>query len=261
MDQASASAAPRASVPTGESRLAAAATDVGCVRQRNEDSHGMVESLGLYIICDGMGGAAGGDIASQMAVEAFLDWVRSRAASIDLDHRQQRAQLLEDAILHANRTVFSRAQQEPRLHGMGATLVSAWFHGRDVLLANVGDSRAYLIRDASIKQLTEDHSLLAEQVRLGAMTEAEAAASPMHSVITRALGTREVVEPDFFHLEAEPGDRVLLTSDGLLRHVTDDEILATVCQGTPLEACTRLVALALTGGGSDNITCILVESP
>ncbi|SNT19563.1 protein phosphatase [Granulicella rosea] len=267
MNLASGSAVPRDIEPRSESRQAAAATDVGCVRARNEDSHGMVEALGLYVVCDGMGGAAGGEIASQMAVEALLAYMRGRFAAIDpdlraeLESRHERAQLLEEAILHANRVVYCRSLLEPELQGMGSTLVCAWFSGRDVLIANVGDSRAYLLRRGSIQQLTEDHSLLAEEVRSGAMTKAQAESSPLRSIITRALGTRERVEPDFFRIEAEPGDRFLLTSDGLLRHVDDATILDTASQGPPHEACTRLVSLALQGGGRDNITCILVQTP
>lgn len=239
---------------------AAAVTHVGRVREQNEDSHGMVEALGLYIVCDGMGGANGGEVASQMAVEGFLGYLRSRVTGgAELD-REARVQLMHEAVVHANEAIFLRGAAEPELRGMGATLVATWFFDGVALVANVGDSRAYLIRDRTIRQVTEDHSLLAEEVRRGTMTEEEAAASPLQSVITRALGTRNTVEPDFFLVELKEKDRVLLTSDGLLRHVEDETILDVASAGTQQEACEKLIELGLEGGGSDNMTCIVVEA-
>ena len=241
-------------------KVAGAATDVGLVRHHNEDSHGMLESLGLYVVCDGMGGANGGEVASQMAVEGFLGYVREQSAGADLSDREVRVEILAGAVKQANHEIITRAGREPGLRGMGSTLVGSWFYDGEAVLANVGDSRAYLVRADGLRQLTDDHSLIAEQMRLGTMTAEEAAVSPMQSVITRALGARETVEPDFYLVEMQAGDRLLLTSDGLLRHVADDEILATAREGTPHEACSRLVQLAREGGGSDNITCILVQT-
>ena len=171
-----------------------------------------------------------------------------------------RVDILEGAVKHANHEIITRASRDPALHGMGSTLVGSWFFDREALLANVGDSRAYLVRADGLRELTEDHSLIAEQLRLGTITPEEAAVSPMQSVITRALGAKETVEPDFYLVEMQVGDRLLLTSDGLLRHVPDPVILATALVGTPHEACSRLVQLARDGGGSDNITCILVQA-
>jgi protein phosphatase len=241
-------------------KIAGAATDVGCVREHNEDSHGMLESLGLYVVCDGMGGALGGEVASQMAVEGFLGYIRTHSTGVDVSNRELRIDVLAGAVKHTNQGIFSRGNLDPLLHGMGSTLVGAWFFHQEALLTNVGDSRAYLIRGNELRELTEDHSLVAEQVRLGTITLEEAANSPMSSVITRALGARETVEPDFYLLETFPGDRVLLTSDGLLRHVPDELILSTAQQGTPHEACSQLIQLARQGGGSDNITCIIVQA-
>lgn len=246
--------------PDSATPRAAAVTHVGRVREHNEDSHGMVEALGLYIVADGMGGANGGEVASQMAVEGFLGYLRSRVPGDVAMDRDARVQLMHEAVVHANDAIFLRSEAEEELRGMGATLVAAWFFEGVALVANVGDSRAYLIQDMKLRQVTEDHSLLAEEVRKGTMTEAEAAASPLQSVITRALGTRRTVEPDFFLVELKPNDRVLLTSDGMLRHVEDETILEVASVGTQLAACERLIELGLEGGGSDNMTCVLVEA-
>jgi serine/threonine protein phosphatase PrpC len=242
-------------------RTAAVSTDVGCVRDHNEDSNGMLESLGLYVVADGMGGAAGGEVASQLAVEAFLNTAREAAmqapeSPLSCD---QRAAILREAIAQANRSIRLRAEASPELTGMGCTLVAAWFWASEALIANLGDSRCYLLRDTEVVQLTEDHSLLAEHVRKGLMTPAEAESSPMHSIITRALGTSPDVQADYFSLELGPGDRLLLTSDGLMRHVKDDAIGMANRDGTPQQVCTRLTNLARDGGGVDNITCMLIE--
>jgi serine/threonine protein phosphatase PrpC len=239
---------------------AAAVTHVGRVRQHNEDSHGMLESLGLYVVCDGMGGANGGEVASQMAVEGFLAYIRSCVPTDAPFDRETRLRVMHEAVVHANSSVFQRGESDPALEGMGATLVAAWLFDGVALVANVGDSRAYLVHGNTLRQVTEDHSLLAEEVRKGSMTEEQAAASPLQSVITRALGTRQTVVADFFLVELAERDRLLLTSDGMLRHV-DDPTIAEVTSQNPLqEACERLIELGLAGGGSDNMTCILVEA-
>ena len=228
---------------------AAARTDIGCVRKSNQDTFGVDEASQLYVVCDGMGGAAGGEIASGVAVHAFL-------ASFDARNPEG----LCVAAMAANSAVLARANAEPALRGMGSTLVAAHVDGSLLRLVNVGDSRAYLVRGGECRQLTEDHSYVQEQVRAGLMTPALAEASPLQSVITRAVGADEALEPDCSAIELRAGDVVLLTSDGLTRHVTDAEIASVAGGGGGLEErCAELVEMAKANGGSDNVTCVLLQ--
>jgi protein phosphatase len=169
--------------------------------------------------------------------------------------------LAEEAIFAANEAIFSRSQRNYKLSGMGTTLVGLLIEERRVWVFNVGDSRCYRLRSRQLKQITLDHSLVEEQVRLGRMTHAEALRSPLKNVITRALGTQSRVTPDIFELEAEPGDLFLLCSDGLTRELTDPLIESLLAIDLPLETlCVRLVAAAKKAGGHDNITAILVRA-
>jgi len=228
---------------------AAAQTDIGHVRKSNQDTFGVDEASQLYVVCDGMGGAAGGEVASGVAVHAFL-------ASFD----GRNPDALCVAAAAANDAVLARAKVEPALRGMGSTLVAAHVDGSLLRLVNVGDSRAYLVRGGKCRQLTEDHSYVQEQVRAGLMTVAVAEASPLQSVITRAVGADEALEPDCSAVELRVGDVVLLTSDGLTRHVSDAEIASIAGEGIGLEErCAVLVELAKVNGGSDNITCVLLQ--
>jgi protein phosphatase len=178
---------------------------------------------------------------------------RPKAASMPL--------LAEEAIFAANEAIFSRSQRNYKLSGMGTTLVGLLIEERRVWVFNVGDSRCYRLRSRQLKQITLDHSLVEEQVRLGRMTHAEALRSPLKNVITRALGTQSRVTPDIFELEAEPGDLFLLCSDGLTRELTDPLIESLLAIDLPLETlCVRLVAAAKKAGGHDNITAILVRA-
>lgn len=248
---------------------AAARTDIGKVRRKNQDTFGLDASLKVYVVCDGMGGVAGGEIASCLSVDAFLASLRAAAAGVFGQVAQEEPQrsdhLLFQAVKAANAAVLMRAEKDSALRGMGSTLVAALVEDHRLHLANVGDSRAYLIRGREIRQLTVDHSYLQEQVRQGFITEEMAAASPMQSVITRAVGVEENLKPDLFGLELEPNDRILLTSDGLTRHVLDAEIADIVSapqvgtQTAVERCCERLIELANERGGSDNITCLLLD--
>jgi PPM family protein phosphatase len=176
-----------------------------------------------------------------------------RAASMPL--------LAEDAICAANEAIFSRSQRNYKLAGMGTTLVGLLVEERRVWVLNVGDSRCYRMRKRRLEQITLDHSLVEEQVRLGRMTHSEALRSPLRNVITRALGTQSRVTPDIFELEAEPGDLFLLCSDGLTRELTDQRIDSILGTDLPLDdLCARLVEAAKKAGGHDNITAILVRA-
>ena len=240
---------------------AAAASDRGRKRPSNEDAFGFSVEHGVYLVCDGMGGAAAGEIASSLAVDEMLrllDRDPSDSSELMTTAMPQRA---ERAIFEANEAIFSRSQRNYKLSGMGTTLVGLLVEERRVWVLNVGDSRCYRLRERHLEQITLDHSLVEEQVRLGRMTRSEALRSPLRNVITRALGTQSRVTPDIFELEPEPGDLFLLCSDGLTRELTDLSIESMLKADLPLEAlCAGLVEAAKKAGGHDNITCVVVRA-
>jgi protein phosphatase len=234
---------------------AAALTERGHKRPSNEDAFGYSVEHGVYVVCDGMGGAAAGEVASALAVEETMRLLAADNASLPLPTDA------EQAINEANLAIFSRAQRSNKLNGMGTTLVALLTNERRAWMVNVGDSRGYRLRGSRLEQITVDHSLVEEQVRLGRMTHDEALRSPLRNVITRALGTQSAVTADVFELEAEAGDLFLLCSDGLTREVSDALLESLLRAGAPLdETCARLVAAANQAGGHDNITCILVRA-
>jgi protein phosphatase len=237
--------------------VAAAATDRGRKRPSNEDAFGFSIEDGVYVVCDGMGGAAAGEIASSLAVDEVLRLLSGRRQNghTSLPHAA------EQAVVAANEAIFSRAQRNRRLSGMGTTLVALAVEERHVWVLNIGDSRCYRVRQGRLEQLTLDHSLVEEQVRLGRMSHSEALRSPLKNVITRALGTQITVTPDVFGLEAKPGDLFLLCSDGLTRELPDQDIESLLSKSLPLkDLCTSLVNAAKKAGGHDNITCLLVRA-
>jgi serine/threonine protein phosphatase PrpC len=238
----------------------AAITDIGCTRSNNEDSYGYDGEQHIYAVCDGMGGRAAGEIASNLAVRTLIEsyglsanWVMS-GEPIPLANR------LLQAILDANQAVRQAGIQNAELNTMGTTLVCACFEGDHAVIGNVGDSRAYLVRDGYCQQITQDHSLLAEALQAGDISLETAAASNLQSVITRAIGVEDTVDPDLFASQLQPGDVLLLASDGLTRYAQQNEILAAI-ENTPdlTAACQSLVDFAKSSGGVDNITCILVR--
>jgi serine/threonine protein phosphatase PrpC len=240
---------------------AAAATDRGRKRPSNEDAFGFSVEHGVYLVCDGMGGAAAGEIASSIAVDEMIRQLVREPG----DENGLKAEVMplsaENAIAFANEAIYSRSQRNYKLSGMGTTLVGLLVEESRVWVFNVGDSRCYRLRSRRLEQITLDHSLVEEQVRLGRMTRSEALRSPMRNVITRALGTQSRVTPDIFELEPEPGDLFLLCSDGLTRELTDAQIESQLSADLPLDkACTRLVEAAKKAGGRDNITCIPVRA-
>jgi PPM family protein phosphatase len=265
----------------------AAQTDVGCVRANNEDNFGYDSRYGIFVLCDGMGGQAAGEVASKMAVDTLLEYFRAEpepetpaepvasaaggsdedsAAGAELETSQLPAVVstgagsLAEAIHLANRRIYNAGQTEDGRSGMGSTIVAALLRGNALAIANVGDSRIYLIRHGQIQQLTQDHSLVMEQVRLGYITREQAETSELQNVILRALGSEAEVQPDVEDLVAVPGDLLLLTSDGLTRHVRDQEILEIVTTSASLEtACAQLIKTAKDRGGDDNVTCLLVR--
>ena len=304
----------------------AVVSDRGRKRASNEDAFGLSAEHGVYLVCDGMGGAAAGEVASSLAAEEVLRQLSRRARP----EASSMEDAIEEAIAAANQAIYRRSLSNPRLRGMGTTLVGLVAEGRRVLVFNVGDSRCYRLRTLypepgnleanepapnrderssprqrrlaeiepgprsleqsepersgfeqsrtdpilnqncaepaspvprRLEQISLDHSLVAEQVRMGRMTQAEARSSPLHNVITRALGTESVVQVDLFTLEAERGDLFLLCSDGLTNELTDPLIASILAADLPLdELCALLVDAANQAGGRDNITCLVVRA-
>jgi PPM family protein phosphatase len=240
---------------------AAALTDVGRKRASNEDSFGFSVEHGAYVVCDGMGGAAAGEIASSLAVGEVLRLLEGRKENAEGAEAETMPAMAEQAVHAANEVVFSRAQGDDKLSGMGTTLVVLVAEKDRLWVLNVGDSRCYRLRNNCLEQLTMDHSLVEELVRLGRMTPDEALNSPLRNVITRALGTQSSIIPDVFELEAEAGDLYLLCSDGLPREISDETIASILKMDLSLEElCADLVNAAKKAGGNDNITCVLVRA-
>jgi serine/threonine protein phosphatase PrpC len=242
----------------------AAKTDVGCVRTENQDSFGYDCDRGILVLCDGMGGQAAGQVASEIGVSTVLSFFREdKHAEVDLtfpDDLSEEGRVLGSAVMSANEAIRAAAATDVTRHGMGTTIVAALVRAGTLTVAHVGDSRIYLVRNGVIEQLTNDHSLVMEQVRRGLMTLEEAAQSPMQNVITRALGVADMVEPDIAEYDLIHADTLLFCSDGLTRHVSDDRILDIIAGASSLEAaCDELIAVAKHGGGSDNVTCLLAR--
>jgi serine/threonine protein phosphatase PrpC len=234
---------------------AAAASHAGRKRPSNQDAAGYSIEHGIYVLCDGMGGAAAGEVASSSAVTQIMD---------RLTHRDPDTPVLDAAraaIEAANLAVFTRAANARRLRGMGTTMVALVVDEHTAWVLNIGDSRCYLLRHRRLQQVSRDHSLVEEEVRMGRMSAAEALHSPYRNVITRALGTHKLVEPDIFEVETEPGDLFLLCSDGLTREIDDSLIEGILRLELPLgELCDRLIDAANKAGGNDNITCLLARA-
>jgi protein phosphatase len=235
-------------------------TDPGCVRKQNQDAY-RIEQLDrhtlLCVVCDGMGGAKSGNVASSLAVEVFAEEIRrSWKPGMESDRIDQ---MLRSAVKLANFTVYDQSAQFEEFSGMGTTLVAALVRGRDAAVINVGDSRAYAVDRDGIKQLTVDHSLVQMMVDRGELTPELARTYPGKNFITRAIGTEPVVESDLFHHRVDRGDCLLLCSDGLCNMMDDQEILFEVVHGTNKQfCCQRLLDIAKNRGAPDNVTSVLV---
>jgi protein phosphatase len=242
-------------------------TDLGRVRTNNEDCFRIVESLNLFVLADGMGGEAHGEVASELAVETIVKHCMdvqgdSGATQLGLSEPSwsERTRRLTNAVHLANKNIYESAEAHPEQHGMGATLTAAWIDGSKLSIAHVGDSRAYLLRSGNLQQLTSDHSLVAEQVRRGILTAAEAEESEMQSVLLRALGALPDIEVDTDEHTLFARDILMLCCDGLTRMVTEPEIAGTLqAEIDPTKAAEKLIALANERGGVDNITVIVVR--
>lgn len=238
-----------------------AITDPGCVRPQNQDVY-QVEQLDknalLCVVCDGMGGARSGNIASSLAADVFCRDVVERYR-VDMLQEQIDAMLLAAGKL-ANYMVYDQSRQSEAFLGMGTTLVAAMIRGRHATVLNVGDSRAYRICRSGIQRITRDHSLIELMVSRGELTQEEARHYPGRNLITRAVGTESSVQCDLFQLDLERGDCLLLCSDGLSNLVDEQEILFEVVHGVNRQHCCRnLLEIAKMRGASDNVTCVLVQ--
>jgi protein phosphatase len=246
--------------------LHSAKSDIGLRRTHNEDCYLADLTLGLYVVCDGMGGGNAGEVASRMAIDAILAHMKTAAQvpAIELigplDHNLSSAtNQLASAIRSANTIIHQASWTNPKYAGMGTTVVAARLSDHCLSIAHVGDSRLYLIRDGLIQPLTTDHSWVAEQVAQGYLTEEEAERSPRRNIVTRALGVESSVAIDLAEIPVLNGDLLLLCSDGLTRGVRPGEILRTIDLDIDLGAKTdRLISLANQAGGDDNITVLLV---
>jgi len=252
----------------GISLIGTGLTDVGVTRRHNEDSFHVDNEIGLFVVADGVGGQNAGEVASRMSVEVIKTHFRkARDESVPFvgqpDKKMSEAtNRLASAIRLANQVVHESSKSNPAMKGMGSTVVAITVtDSGNLAIAHAGDSRAYLLRHGGIFQLTNDHSLVAEQVRQGLISEEEARNSKVKNVITRALGAMEEVDVDMDEQPLEDGDMVLLCSDGLTNMVDDDTIQGIIEASQSMEdACSRLIKLANQNGGKDNITAVLARA-
>lgn len=233
-------------------------TDVGCVRRSNEDSLGLFEDLGLFVVADGMGGHAAGEVASQMAVNQIKGYYSERVQGENITTPQEKE--LAGAISHANRKIFTASLEDASLNGMGTTVVALLANPKVVVIGFVGDSRVYLYQHNTVQQLTHDHSLVNEYVKRGILAPEAADSHPQKHVLSRALGTGAEVEIETFSRVPLPGDIFLLCSDGLSNKLSSDEIHAILIDSKEdIEGAARkMVDRAKEKGGEDNISIVIV---
>ena len=240
---------------------------VGRQRQHNEDSFLVEEHANLFLVADGMGGHAAGEIASRIAVDSISEFILHTAEEDGTwphgydDQLKRSTNRLMAALKIANSRVIDAMKKDARLRGMGTTVVASLVDGNTISIAHVGDSRAYLIRDSQMLRVTNDHSWVYEQVQAGMLSEEEAERHPLRNVITRALGGASSVLPDASEIECKSGDIYLLCSDGLTGMLPDEDILRMVVDSSDIkEACRGLIECANERGGYDNVTAVLVQT-
>lgn len=239
-------------------------SDIGKKRGRNEDSFLVNKDLKLFVVADGMGGHSGGEFASRFAVNSIEEVIQSMNTdpeatvisgvnSDDADFGDK----LSYAIRHASSKIYDQALFDQELKGMGTTVVAIVVEGERACIANVGDSRAYLVRDGAIKQITQDHSLVSEQMRAGIISEIDARKHKFKNIITRSVGYQEEVDIDLIYLDLLVGDKILMCTDGLTNMLDDSIILNTVSNNEIETACRTLIQIANESGGDDNITVVI----
>ncbi len=242
---------------------AAGLTDTGKVRSINQDSFHLLEDKQVYIVADGMGGHAAGDQASRIAVKTITEILSNYDFSQDdvedeTENGMSVEELIRYALQEANEQILLASLSNQHLQGMGTTAIVAVANKGSLFVGHIGDSRTYLTREKQISQITEDHSVVQQLVKAGAISEEEAQVHPYKNVITRCLGMQANVEPDTVELVLQPGDKVLMCSDGLSNMVSDKEMEEMLNENTPEVACQKLVDLANENGGTDNITVVLL---
>lgn len=236
-------------------------THIGLVRSSNQDAlefAGLDADTAFAVVCDGMGGVNGGNIASDIAVRVLSE--RIRQAYADGQTVRSPEYLFASTMEAANIAIYDAAQAEPEYSGMGTTVVAVILHGRTAYISHVGDSRVYLCRGGALTPLTRDHSVVQEMIESGQLTEEQARSHPRRHFITRALGVKEDECGEYDELTLQPGDRLLLCTDGLTNTVETAAIAAIVAGQPPTEAIKSLISAALDGGGTDNITAVLMTT-
>lgn len=237
------------------------ATDQGMVRKQNQDTFRFLELGGdqfLAVVCDGMGGAKSGDVASRLAAEVFEENIRQSA--VPAMEQPEIVKMLVDAVKSANQAVYEQSLLSPDFKGMGTTLVAVFLQGNAAYIINVGDSRCYYLSEGEVSQVTEDHSVVGLMVARGQISEEEARNHPNKNLITRAVGTEPQVECDCFYLGLDHGEYLLLCSDGLSNLVSRPEMLFEITHAENLsDCCQRLIDIAKTRGAPDNVTLVLLE--
>ena len=242
-------------------------SDVGRKRPHNEDAWLCDDQMGLYVVADGVGGHAKGEVASQESIEQVQNWVRAGRDRIEAflsnteseDFGYQVRRLVESAVQQACYMVFGMAELDPERKGMSTTISALLIAGPSAFIAQVGDSRVYLMREGEVQQLTEDHTLINYKLKHGLITEEEARKAPGKNVITRAVGHRDYVEVDTTRVQIAPGDRFMLCTDGLHGYLQDKEIAPLLSLEPMQDAARQFIALANARGGRDNITTIIVS--
>ncbi|SNX55592.1 Stp1/IreP family PP2C-type Ser/Thr phosphatase [Thermoanaerobacterium sp. RBIITD] len=241
--------------------LVYALTDTGNVRENNEDSYYISndDSLKLFIVADGMGGCNGGEVASKYAIESVVNYFLTHYKKCNKDNESIK-KFIVDSITYANEMVFDKSFSNFNLTGMGTTLTLLLIENSNYFIGHIGDSRAYLIRENNLKQITEDHSYVEELVKMGKITQEEARIHPQKNIITRALGIDEEIKVDMFTGEVHKNDIYFLCTDGLTNMLMDEQILKEFAESEKIdEACNNLIKLAKLNGGYDNITIVAVK--
>jgi protein phosphatase len=254
---------------TKDSVEIAGATDPGCVRKNNEDNLAVEPELGLLVVADGMGGHNSGEVASDIAAKTIVEFARnmlggkkSMLPEGGTTGLSPRGRQLEFFVKTANEMIYQKGRAFPKDAGMGTTVVAALVDAKSMTVAHVGDSRLYLYRRGDLSQLTEDHSLVGEQVRRGQITADEAAHSNLQNILTRALGAEGDVQVDVADHPLLPGDLLLLATDGLSKMVSDPDVAATIAEaGEPQAIVDALIAKARAAGGVDNVTVVVARVP
>lgn len=247
----------------------AGATDPGCVRKNNEDNFSVEPDLGLLVVADGMGGHNSGEVASDLAVKTIVDFARKMTGGAKqmipeggASGLTPRGRQLEYFVKTANTMIYEKGRAFPKDAGMGTTVVAALVDGKSLTVAHVGDSRLYLWRRGELTQLTEDHSLVGEQVKRGQITADEAARSNLQNILTRALGAEGDVQVDVGEHPLFPGDVILLASDGLSKMVSDADVAGVIAAGgSPQAIVDDLIARSRAAGGVDNVTIVVARVP